>query len=162
MQSPCLKLRLPLPHEAPMNKALRVLLLGIGLAGCGDAGPAVSVSDVQVVAAMPGRDASVAYLTLHNHRNQAVVLSSISSPQFARVELHETALHKGIASMRRLTSLTLEANTSTRLIPGGKHLMLFEPGQAMPPGQAITLQFHFNSDDLVVVDTPLRPRLSDK
>lgn len=124
------------------------------------AGPALSVSDVQLIAALPGRDAGVAYLTLHNHRNQAVALAGITSPQFARVELHETLLNNGIASMRSVTSLTLEANSSTGLVPGGKHLMLFEPAQALTPGQRVTLQFHFTTADLIVVDTTLKLRLS--
>ncbi len=143
-----------------MNKALLGLLLGFSMAGCGEAGPPLSVSQVQVVTAMPGRDASVAYLTLHNHSNKPVTLTGITSPQFARVELHETVLNNGIASMRSLTSLTLDANASTELAPGGKHVMLFEPGQAMTPGHGVTLQFHFASDDSLIVETPLKSRLS--
>ena len=143
-----------------MDKALLVLLLGFSMAGCGDAGPALSVSDVQVVAPMPGHEASVAYLTLHNHSNKPVALTGITSPQFSRVELHETVLDNGIANMRSLTSLTMDANASTELAPGGKHVMLFEPGQVMTPGHRITLQFHFTSDDSLIVETPLKSRLS--
>lgn len=143
-----------------MKKALPVLLLSISMLGCGDAGPALSVSQIQVIAAMPGQDAAVAYFTLHNHGNEAVALTVITSPQFARVELHESVLNNGIASMRSLASLTLEANSSTRLAPGGKHLMLFGPAQTMTPGQRVTLQFHFTTADRLVVDTALKLRLS--
>ena len=71
-----------------------------------------------------------------------------------------TVLDNGIANMRSLTSLTMDANASTELAPGGKHVMLFEPGQVMTPGHRITLQFHFTSDDSLIVETPLKSRLS--
>lgn len=144
-----------------MKNTGRIILMCCSVLSCTEpSGPALSVTDVQVIAPLPGRETSVAYLVLHNHSNQTVILREISSPQFARVELHETQLNKGIASMQLLTSLQLKAHTVTGFSAGAKHLMLFAPEVTMAVGDKITLQLHFSSGDLMVVETRLQPRLS--
>jgi len=146
-----------------MKNTLLVLSCVTGLmlaVGCGESGPALSVSDVQVIAPAPGRKAVVAYLTLYNHGGNPVELTRISSQQFGRVELHETVLENGIASMRALASLKLDARTSIELAPGGKHLMLFEPARALLPGSLVSLRLQFASEASLIVKTSLKTRLS--
>ena len=146
-----------------MKKLLLILSSFAGLmliTGCGESGPTLSVSDVQVVAPAPGRKASVAYLTIHNNDGNPVDLTSISSPQFGRVELHETTLENGIARMRALASISVDANASIELAPGGKHVMLFEPVTALLPGSSVSLQLKFASEATLIVQTPLKTRLS--
>ena len=130
------------------------------IAGCGESGPALSVSEVQVVAPAPGRNASVAYLTIHNHGSKPVELTGITSPPFGRVELHETKLENGIARMRALASLSVNGGASVGLAPGGKHLMLFEPVTALLPGDPVSLHLQFASEATLIVQTPLKTRLS--
>jgi len=144
---------------------MKNILLGLSfvvvlLAGCGESGPTLSVSGVQVVAPAPGRKASVAYLTLHNHSSNPVELTGVTSPQFGRVELHETALENGIARMRALTSISVDGNANVELAPGGKHLMLFEPVTALLPGNTVSLHLQFASEATLIVQTPLKTRLS--
>ena len=129
-------------------------------AGCSEAGPAMSVSDVHVIAPAPGRKTSVAYFTIHNRGNNAVVLNGVTSPQFGRVELHETVLEMGIARMRPLTSLKVDARSSVELAPGGKHLMLSEPVKALLPDDPVLLHLQFASEAALIVQTPLKTRHS--
>lgn len=146
-----------------MKKLLLVLSSFAGLmliASCSKSGPALSVSDVQVVAPAPGRKASVAYLTIHNKSSDSVDLISISSPQFGRVELHETTLENGIARMRALQSISVDADASIELAPGGKHVMLFEPVKALLPGSSVSLHLNFASEATLIVQAPLKTRLS--
>jgi len=139
-----------------MRLCAAVPLLACLCAACADReGPPVEVADIRVFAPLPGSDAGVAYLTLSNHGSDAIVVSSARSPEFERVEIHETALKDGVASMRRVDTLTVAAGESAVFAPGGLHLMLVGPRAAAEPGQAVTLEIEHDHGLLVVSATLL-------
>jgi copper(I)-binding protein len=136
---------------------LAVTLLAIG--GCDDDYvPVLSATDLAVVAPLPGKSTSVAYVTLHNNSNQDVVLDSASSPGFASVEIHETVVIDDVARMNRIDSLTIAANSSLVLAPGGKHIMLMKPQRDREPGDPVTLELHYNQGELLLLQAPLQNR----
>ena len=119
-----------------MRAATLVLLLA--LFGCAEeSGPPLVASDIEITRPMAGMDMSAAYLTLKNNTGTAIVVTQVQSPQFARVEIHETTIEDGISKMRALDSLTVPANGAARLERGGKHLMLM---QARDQKDSVTLQ----------------------
>ena len=119
-----------------MRAATLVLLLA--LFGCAEeSGPPLVASDIEITRPMAGMDMSAGYLTLKNNTGTAIVVTQVQSPQFARVEIHETTIEDGISKMRALDSLTVPANGSARLERGGKHLMLL---QARDLKDSVTLQ----------------------
>jgi len=119
-----------------MRIATIVLLLA--LFGCAEeTGPPLVASDIEITRPMAGMDMSAGYLTLNNNTGTAIVVTQVQSPQFARVEIHETTIEDGISKMRALDSLTVPANGSARLERGGKHLMLM---QARDLKDSVTLQ----------------------
>lgn len=119
-----------------MRAATLVLLLA--LFGCAEeSGPPLVASDIEITRPMAGMDMSAGYLTLKNNTGTAIVVTQVQSPQFARVEIHETTIEDGISKMRALDSLTVPANGSARLERGGKHLMLM---QARDLKDSVTLQ----------------------
>ena len=119
-----------------MRAATLVLLLA--LFGCAEeSGPPLVASDIEITRPMAGMDMSAGYLTLKNNTGTAIVVTQVRSPQFARVEIHETTIEDGISKMRALDSLTVPANGSVRLERGGKHLMLM---QARDLKDSVTLQ----------------------
>ena len=105
----------------------------------------LSSHPIQVIAPAPGREASVAYFTIHNRGSNAVVLNGVTSPQFGRVEMHETVLEMGIARMRLLNSLKVDARSSVELAAGGKHLMLSEPVKVLLLDNPVSLHLQFAS-----------------
>lgn len=119
-----------------MRAATLVLLLA--LFGCAEeSGPPLVASDIEITRPMAGMDMSAGYLTLKNNTGTAIVVTQVRSPQFARVEIHETTIEDGISKMRALDSLTVPANGAARLERGGKHLMLM---QARDLKDSVTLQ----------------------
>lgn len=138
---------------------LLVLYLAVLIAGCGESGPPLTATGVVAFAPLPGREFSAAYLTLHNHSQAAITIQQVSSPEFAKVEIHESVTVDDVIRMRRLDSLTLDAGTSTQFVSGGKHLMLIEPVSALAPGKAVTLHFEYDAGGILIVNTPLRTRM---
>ncbi len=138
---------------------LLVLYLAVLVASCGESGPPLTATGVVAFAPLPGSEVSAAYLTLHNHSQEALTIQQVSSPEFAKVEIHESMTVDDVIRMRRLDSLTLDAGTGTRFVSGGKHLMLIEPVSELAPGQSVTLQFEYNAGGILIVNTQLKTRI---
>ena len=129
-----------------MVRALHVLAALVLVACTNDGGPPLVATDVEITRAAPGAKMSAGYMTITNNSPEDIVITSISSPQFGVVELHETVIEDDISRMRRLDSLTIAAGTSVVLQRGGKHLMLMQPS-----GLSRDVTLHVHSGDAVLL-----------
>ena len=81
-------------------------------------------------------------------------LTGVMSPEFRKVELHETTVVDGVARMRALDSITVPPGSTVVLERGGKHLMLMRPVGAP---EAVTLDLYSGDALVVSVETRIRP-----
>ena len=109
-----------------MNIRLLIALAGaLTLLACSNEQlPPLVVSKLVVTTPMGGSGMSAGYMVLTNNSDQTVTIDGFSSPQFAKVDLHETQVENEIARMRPLNSISIEAGGSVVFEKGGKHLML--------------------------------------
>lgn len=117
--------------------------------------PAIEVSDAWVRAAPPGRQATAAYFVLSNKTDREMIVDSVSSPDIARLEMHETTMDDGVMRMRKITELVIPAGGRLELAPGGRHLMLFDdvlPAQ----GDRLVLIVRFADGSAVRFEAPVR------
>lgn len=122
--------------------------------------PPVVATDVVVTTPIPGSSMSAGYLSLRNNTAVKLRITRVASPQFARIEIHESTLDNGIARMRRIDELPIPAGDTVVLERGGKHLMLMNPlvdfnsGQGtQSPANNVTLKFYDNDTVVLTVDT---------
>jgi copper(I)-binding protein len=120
----------------------------------------LTASDVTILAPLPGQEAAVAYLSLANESDHPVVLTLVSSPDFAIVEMHATLIDGGIAEMHSVDSISIAAESAVDFSVGGRHLMLMDPLRGYAPGDDVTLEFHYGSDGLLTLTAPLQARIS--
>ena len=106
---------------------LSILLLTALLAACGAPPQPVIVSDLEITKPMPGRHMSAGFFVITNNTDESLRITSVESPQFESVEIHETTVTDGISRMRKLDELLVPAQGSVTLERGGKHLMLMRP-----------------------------------
>jgi len=141
---------------------IRTLVLSLAiifLSACvGDPGPPVSVTNVKILAPMPGSSAGVAYFKIENRSESAITVSRINSPQYNGVEMHETTIEDGVSRMRPVESIRVEPASSVDFMPGGKHLMLMDPSTSVVPGSPVTLEFHYDFG-LLIVNATMQNRL---
>ena len=117
-----------------------LFILFIGCAGCSASdGKPLAVADVVFNKPLPGMSMSAGYLTLSNESNRPILITSVASPQFGRVEMHESTTEDNVSRMKKIDELRIDAGQSIRFEPGGKHLMLM---QATEPLNTITLNFY--------------------
>ena len=122
-------------------------------------GPPLTVSDIQLLAPLPGSHAAVGYLSLHNQNNAPLTIESISSPDFGEVQMHETVIRDGVASMLALPSVTIEPGASVKFAAGGKHLMLMQPSPDTATGTNVALQINYDTDGLLIISATMQSRL---
>ena len=143
---------------ARLTAAVLIVAL-LAVSGCEEEyTPVLSATDLAIIAPIPGKRTSVAYVTLHNNSDQDVVLNSASSPGFANVEIHETVIVDDVAQMNRIDPLPIAANSSLAMAPGGKHIMLMNPQRNYDPGDQVTLELHYNHGELLLLQAPMQNR----
>ena len=103
---------------------------------------ALSITNAWIREAPAGAMMLAGYATLHNASAIPIECTAASAADFARVELHQSQMHDGMAKMAALEALVVPANGSATLAPGGNHLMLMHPARALKAGDTSTLTLH--------------------
>jgi len=121
-------------------------------------GPPVVISDIRILAPMPGSTMGVAYLSIANQGEETITVNAVSSPQFDKVEMHETTITDGVSKMRRLEQVQIQCGTTAVFEAGGKHLMLIGATPDTAPGSPVTLEINHNNG-LLIVSATMQARL---
>ena len=134
-----------------MRHALIVVSLFVGVAG---ASP--TAHDAWIALGPPGDAPRAGYLTLRNPSAMPIALVAVSSPAFAKVELHRSEQAGGQLRMRLVPRLEVPARGAVELAPGGLHLMLFGANRALRAGQHLALVLAFADGTTLAVDAEVR------
>lgn len=92
-----------------------------------------------------------AYMIIDNTGAAPASITRITSPDFQRTELHRTLIKDGVASMAPVATLQIPAGESVALLPGGMHLMLFDPLRPLHAGDSVTLVIHDSAGGRITV-----------
>jgi hypothetical protein len=115
---------------------LSCLLLSCSLS----ADPVIEVQQAWIREAPPASRVLAGYMTIINTGDAPAEITGISSPDFARAELHHTRVEDGVASMVPVASIPVPAGGRVLLEPGGMHLMLFDPGRPLKTDDIVRLE----------------------
>lgn len=132
-----------------MKRAAILVASALLVSACLNQQAPLVASDISIARPMPGMQMTAAYMTLTNNTTQQISISEITSPEFGSVQMHETVIEDGIASMRRLREVSIAAGGSVVFEPGAKHLMLMQL-QGNP--EHVTLEFHASDAVLLSVN----------
>jgi copper(I)-binding protein len=91
----------------------------------------------------PGVTVGVAYFTLKNDTGKSDRLLKISSPVAEKVQVHRTEILDGIARMREVAVLHVDAGQELKFEPNGMHLMLMGLKKPLVGGQSFELDLVF-------------------
>jgi periplasmic copper chaperone A len=101
----------------------------------------IHVDHVWSRAAMAGHE-GVVYLTITD-TGRPDTLTGVTTPIAAEAALHQSVDDHGVAKMRPVASLPIEAGKPVMLAPGGYHIMLMGLKQTLKQGDSfpVTLRF---------------------
>lgn len=136
------------PFAATMAVAAASLLWG-----CDRPPETVKVTVEQAWVRLPAAPGlpGAAYFTLRSNRSP-MALTSVSSPQAERIELHDSQIDGGVMRMRPIATTEFPETGTVEFKPGGKHAMLFGIDPAVKPGGKISLTFSFDPAGQIVTD----------
>ena len=119
-----------------------IVAVALLAAGCQQAPAETQVEGAWVrLPAVSGRPGA-AYFTIRGG-SKGDTLLQVSTPAALRTELHETMDHEGAKSMRPIRDVAVPAGGTLAFAPGGKHVMLFDLGPQVKPGDTIPLSLAF-------------------
>ena len=124
------------------GRVLAVLLAGM-LASLPAFAGELAVTKAWSRSTPPGVTVGVAYLTLKNDTGKSDRLLKITTPVAAKVQVHRTEIQDGMARMREVAVLHVDAGQSLEFEPGGMHLMLMGLKQPLVEGEAFELDLLF-------------------
>lgn len=118
-----------------------LLALSLALMGCGQADPALTVTNA-TIAASPNRAAI--YATIRN-RGGPDSLIAIEIDGRVPITLHETSMDGGVMRMRAVQQLDLPVEGTLELKSGGAHGMAMGEVTANSPSIPLTFRFARNA-----------------
>ncbi|MGB0920589.1 MAG: copper chaperone PCu(A)C [Alphaproteobacteria bacterium] len=107
-----------------------------------DVSPVV-VEEAQILAPFKGASMTAGYLTIRSRTSAPLVLKAVKSPAFGRIEIHDTTMNDGVMRMRHVEGLEIPAFSTITMLPGGMHLMAFEPKRGVVPGAPVPMFLEF-------------------
>lgn len=116
----------------------------------------ITVENPYVRAVPPGQVNSAAFMQLNNSGSEQVALISASSTIAKNVELHNHINADGVMKMRQVDKITIAANGTASLQPGGYHIMLIGLNQDLTEGQEIDLKLQFSDNSEQALTIPVQ------
>lgn len=114
------------------------------------------VDDAWVRAVPPGQSVTALYFTATNHSAEACVLTSVTTAQARRTELHRTTEEDGMARMRLQEAIDIPAQAQAKLAPGGDHVMLFDLVKRLESGDVVDAELDFGVCGKVGIEAEVR------
>jgi len=136
--------------------SLVVLLTTAAPLWAADVADHIQVTESSVRAVPPGQHQTGAYLTLRNTDKQGHALVKAASLAARATELHTVVEEGGMTKMRPVTKMDIAAGGSTRLQPGGLHIMLIGLKQPLAEGANVTLTLTFEDGSHKEISAPVR------
>lgn len=109
----------------------------------------------------PGSKATAGYFELSNQSSADLTLTVSEVQPFARVETHETVKENEQVKMIQVDQFSLAPKETLQLVPGGKHIMLFEPQKPLQLGQTLRGKLKIQNQ-IVEVDFKVVDRAQDQ
>lgn len=132
--------------------AAATLLFLLGACGGGEK-EALSVEPGFIRAPKPNAVATGGYLTINSGTPDRLIGAR---SEFATVEIHEMKSENGIMSMMPVHALDVVPGTPLELKPGGYHLMLIDPSDALTEGSDAEITLIFEVAGEVPVTLPVQ------
>lgn len=127
-----------------------VLALAFALAACSGGEADVTASDGRVSTPIAG-SAQIA-IAVTNAGTADDELLNVSTPAAVFVEVHETVVTDGRATMMKRDTVALPAGETVVFRPGGLHLMLLVPDDTVVAGARVPLTLTFQSSPPLTIE----------
>jgi len=130
-----------------MKLANRIFIACLMMTNIAYADSLLKIENTWSPVAPPVAKVMAGYMTINNTGQDAVKITAAKSPLFNKVEIHLTEMKDGMMRMIKQENLTIPANSSVELKPGGLHMMLMGKLQAINAGSSIPVTLSFDNGE---------------
>ncbi len=116
----------------------------------------LSVEDAYVRATPPNSKNSAAFMVINNTGNEEVKLIAAASDIADRVELHTHIHADGMMKMRQVPEVSIQAQNTVALQPGGYHVMFVNLKQPLKEGQSVAILLYFDNGEQIKVNASIK------
>lgn len=101
------------------------------------------------------------YMTIVNKGKEGDKLTGVSSDIAKSIEFHTTEYDEnGMATMKKLDSISVDADAETKLAPGTTHLMFIGLTKPLKEGQKVHLTLEFEKAGSVMIMAPVKREMT--
>lgn len=104
----------------------------------------LSMINAKVRKPLDGRP-TAGYVTIENSGTAPERLTSLSSPDFERVEVHDHIMEGTMMKMVKLDGIDIAPAGQVTMEPGGKHIMMFDAKRELTNGDSIKVTLTFSN-----------------
>ncbi len=79
------------------------------------------------------------YIKIKNRASETVIFKKFTSPQFSRVEVHQTITKDNMLSMQQQYQVTIPGHSTIEFESGGFHFMLIQAKHRLKSGQIVSI-----------------------
>lgn len=133
-----------------MNKIL-MTVVAVAITFSVHAKDTLEFSDAWIPEAPPVVKVMAGYVKIHNPTSSNIVINKVTSPDFKKVEMHQTIEKDGMSRMIKQDKMVIPAGGEVLFQRGGLHLMLINAKRGMKRGEKITLKFSTNENTITVM-----------
>src|SRR5687768_11329429 len=116
----------------------------------------LAITDAWSRTTPPGVTVGVAYFTLKNDTGKPDRLLKISSPVASKLQVHRTEILDGIARMREVAVLHVDAGQTLEFAPNGMHVMLTGLKNPLVEGHTFDIEMLFEVAGPRTVEVAIR------
>lgn len=122
----------------------------------------ITIQNPYVREVPPMAMATGSFMLLKNNSGNNIDVVKADSDIAEKVELHTHTHENGMMKMRQVPHITIPANGKTALKPGGYHVMLIGPKQALKQGQSVSIQLTFKDGSHKIISAPVKSVMMHK
>lgn len=116
----------------------------------------VMIHNAYARATPPNAPTSAVFVTLMNKEETPRAIVSASTSASGKVELHTHVMEGDVMKMRQIDQISIPANGTVELKPGGLHIMLFDLQQDFKEGGSIDVTINFANGDKQTFTAPIK------
>ncbi|EEC4843050.1 copper chaperone PCu(A)C [Campylobacter lari] len=109
----------------------------------------ITVNDPYVRQTPPNSKTTAFFLELKNNSNQDIKLIKAQSSLSDTTEIHDHIMQNGKKMMVQIPQITIKANSSAELKPGGMHIMVLNLKENITPQTKANLTLYFDDNSTI-------------
>lgn len=141
---------LNLDHRIRVTVLLAFVAL-VAAIRCALAGGGVTVTDAWIRHVPPVMKVQAGYATVSNNGSTPQAIVGAESALFEKIELHMSRVENGVAIMEAVKRIEVPVGGKVAFAPGGLHLMLHKPKQALNIGASVPISLILETGEKVAI-----------